>query len=122
MKDLEAIAASIGESLRRSRSDLTQEKLLHKSVENGLSACGVAYEREFRLGSADRPDFYLPDSSTVIEVKKRNAGAQELRQIARYLEHSNVSAAVLIALRINGFPLELFGKPILKIELWRYLL
>ena len=117
------LARLLSGHLRAHKSALMQETNLHEAIALTLSDAQIRFTREYQLSRADRLDFWLPESRTAVEVKKRTASLNDLRQIARYLEHEQVAAVIVIALRISPeIPDEFLGKPIAKIELWRFLL
>jgi hypothetical protein len=109
--------------LRARRTLIMDELRLHDAIETILTDTGFEFHREYPLGRHYRLDFWLPQLSTAIEVKRGKAGVQHLPQIGAYLDYDQVQGCVLIALRIDPKVPDTFrGKPITKLELWRYLL
>lgn len=111
----------IGVELRKQRGSARDEAKLHGVIALALKNLGVPFEQERKLGQNDRLDF-LVEGGVCLEVKKTAAGEAALRQIGRYLEHPEVSAAVGIAMRWDGVPPKFRGKPVFTIELWRLVL
>ena len=118
-----SIIEQIAGKIREHRSHLMDELRIHDAVEGVLQSTGIEYVREHPLSGRLRLDFWLPHSSTAIEVKRGNFRSAYLHQIARYLDESSVQAIILIALRIDhDIPTVLREKPVHHLELWRYLL
>lgn len=118
-----AFIEQLGHRLRARRTLLMDELRLHDAIETILLETGTEFHREFPLGRHHRLDFWLPELSTAIEVKRGKAGVQYLPQIGAYLDYDQVQGCILIALRIDPKVPDTFrGKPITKLELWRYLL
>lgn len=117
------LAARVSAHLRAHRSLLMRESGIHDAIAAALFDADLLFDRELRLSGRDRVDFFLRESRTAIEVKKGAAGLQVFRQVARYLSHQRVSACIVIAPRITPvLPSEAMGKPIARVELWRYML
>ena len=107
--------------LRANRTAATQETRLHAVIASALTRLGVRFVQEHRLGEGERLDFLVEDT-VCIEVKKGAAGESALRQIGRYLEHPQITAAIGIAMRWDTIPPTFRGKPVHTIELWRLVL
>lgn len=95
------------------------EIALQDQVEAALQACGWAYEREKRLGPAERPDFFLPGSGIAVEVKLKFPRAQIIRQVVRYLARDEVNGVILVAVKGVDFPEECATKPVREVVLWQ---
>lgn len=121
--EVRELASRIGKHLRAHKSALMQETKIHDAIAAALTDAALVFEREHVLTPRDRLDFWLPDTSVAIEVKKEAAGLAGLHQLGRYLEHPNIAAVILIAMRISPeMPATFRGKPLVKLELWRHLL
>lgn len=120
--DLKAIAKAIGNQLRLHRSALVQEDTLQETIATALTAAGIDFKREFRLGPGERLDFYLTAEGVALEVKKSSAGQEVWRQVARYLMHEQVNGCIVIAPRVDPFGAPtLAGKPVYSMPLWKFL-
>lgn len=108
-------------SLRANRSAAAQETKLHALIAEALKKLGLPFAQEYRLSESDRLDFLVCES-ICIEVKKGAGGQETLRQIGRYLEHPQITAAIGIAMRWDNMPPTFRGKPLHTIELWRLVL
>jgi len=116
-----SLKREIAIDLRTNRTAASQEKALHTLIANALTRLGVRFVQEHRLGDGERLDFLVEDT-VCIEVKKGAAGQPALRQIGRYLEYPQISAAIGIAMRWDNIPPTFRGKPVHTIELWRLVL
>ncbi len=86
------------------------EYKLHETVSKHLSAAGIPFEREYRLGPRNRIDFYIP-GGTGIEVKKgKPARAQVIAQLERYTRFDKIKAVIFVIERSMDIPEELNGK------------
>lgn len=121
--DTRNLRTRIGNRLRAHRSALMQEAKMHDAIAAALTETALVYEREYSLSPTERLDFWLPERSIALEVKKGRAGLGDMPQIGRYLAHAQVAAVILIAMRIEPDVPEIFqAKLIVKLELWRYVL
>lgn len=111
----------IAAALRANRAAASQESRLHDLIADALTKIGVSFTREHHLGDRDRLDFFV-ENHLCIEVKKGAGGQEALRQMGRYLDHPEVTAAVGIAMRWDNMPTTFRGKPLHTIELWRLVL
>lgn len=72
-----------------------------------------AFEREYRLSPADRPDFFLPKEGIAIECKIKGSSSDAIRQLHRYAKHEAVTGVILFTSRMrHAAPIILNGKPI----------
>lgn len=121
--NLQALAKAIAAKLRVRRSALMQETALQDVIEEAIKSIGLEYHREHAFDAQDRVDFFLSSMGWAIEVKKKNAGFGEGRQLARYLSHEECNGCLLVALKITDpIPPEIDGKPVCTLELWKLLL
>lgn len=102
------------------------EKHLQNYVEQALQAADFPYKREWRASPKDIPDFFLPDTGIVIEVKQRATSA-DAQQLLRYALHDEVRELVIVTWRHTGDMIESFQivgkiKRVTCIELWSQLL
>lgn len=103
----------------RYRFAFANEKQLQDGIERMLAAENVAFEREHRLTAKDRPDFFLPNSGIVIEVKIKGATNDVLRQLYRYAEHEQVKAIILVTSRgRHQLPITMHDKPCRAVVLY----
>ena len=72
--------------------------------------------REYALGPKDRPDFYLPYSRFVVEVKLARSGggvSSVSKQLERYARHECVESIALVTTSYtleHSLPREFLGK------------
>lgn len=111
---------AVVEALASGQFDLNDEKDCQAQMHDWLVARlpGRAIQREHRLSAGDIPDFYV--EGIVIEVKMNSARpADILRQLARYAEHDEVAAIVLVSNRAVRFGPTVCGKPLAVLHLGR---
>lgn len=95
------------------------EQELQAGLEQVIQDLGWTYEREYKLDSHDRPDFFLPEWGICIEVKIGGASAGVLRQLYRYAEHAEVKGIVLVSSRArHQVPAQINDIPVAKLQLW----
>lgn len=106
-------------ALDRYRFNFRNEAELQAGVALALEREGIAYLREHRLNAQDRPDFFC--DGIVIECKIAGSWAALVRQLARYAEHADVLAIIVVSscAAHGGLPAELNGKPILQCSAMR---
>lgn len=114
-------ARSVAGILSRGRYRLGSEGLLQIDIAEHLQANGVAFEREVKLGPADRIDF-LVERSIGVEVKAKAVARQIYRQLSRYAEYEALSGLILISNTAIGLPVELNGKPLYFVSVGRCML
>ena len=107
------LAALIG----RHRYRYQSEEVLQAGIAEVFDTAGIQYERELYLNSRDRLDFRV--GGTAIEVKIKGSQMQLVRQIARYVEHPDVAAVLVVGTPawVNLIPGELHGKPVYRLRL-----
>lgn len=69
------------------------EYAIQDGIAAALSAAGIVFEREKRLGPHERLDFAV--ATIAIEVKIRGSRADLIRQLARYARHEDVEQIIL---------------------------
>lgn len=116
-----ADAKSVAGILSRGRYRLGREGLLQIDIANHLAHNSIAFEREVKLGPADRIDF-LVDGSIGIEVKAKAVVRQIYRQLERYAAHEQLLALILISNTAMGLPADINGKPLYFVSLGRCML
>ncbi len=104
----------------RERLILGDEFALHDQLAARLTAGGVAFAREVRLGPRKRPDFMI--ARIAIEVKVQGGQMEILRQLKRYADDPAISGVVLVTTRPVSVPPTLGGKAIAQVSLWKNLL
>lgn len=104
--------------LRRAQFRVSSESALQDDIETRLLQHGVDFQREHRLGPADRPDF-LVVGGIVIEAKARCSRRVIYRQLQRYAMHDTVTAIVLVTGTAMGLPPTLGDKPLFYVSLGR---
>jgi hypothetical protein len=92
---------TIVELLGRACFPLSSETACQQAIETLFAEHfpGVEILREHRLSARDRPDFFAAADGVAIEVKVGGRGQQRaaiIRQLARYAEHDQVKALVLV--------------------------
>jgi len=104
--------------LRRARLLCGSEAALQRSIEDTLATAGVSFEREVRLGPADRIDF-LAAAGVGIEAKVRYPRRSIYRQLERYAQHDAIAALVLVTGTALGLPPAINGKPLFFVSIGR---
>jgi hypothetical protein len=104
--------------LRRQRYQFGTEGALQRSLEEALTASGVPFEREARLGPANRIDF-LVQGGLGIEAKVRYPRRAIYRQLVRYAEVEQITALVLVTATSLGLPPLVNGKPLFYVSIGR---
>ena len=95
-----------------------EEYDIHGAVAAALSAAGLEYEHEYRLGLRRRIDFRV--GRIGIEVKKGRPASPALAdQLRKYLESDALDAVIVVTQRVTRVPDTLCGKPIVLISLNR---
>jgi hypothetical protein len=92
---------------------------MQNEIEVLLQAIGHPFSREHRLGASDIPDFFVPGSGEIIEVKWRCGELAVLRQLKRYGGYPEVKFLNLVAIRPIDLPATLSAKPCQGVFLWR---
>ena len=90
---------------------------IHGQIASALSAAGLDFAHEYRLGPRCRVDFLV--GRVGIEVKKGRPAAALHRQLARYLAFDALDAVVVITQKHTPLPERIGGKPVLQISLNR---
>jgi ABC-type uncharacterized transport system substrate-binding protein len=117
LHDPEGFAHTLAALLSGHRYRYSSETDLQAAIAKLLDRAGIDYRREFRLCELDRPDFMVGD--VAIEVKIDGSLASVVRQIARYAEHDEVRAIVLVSTRAvhRSIPATFNGKPVVLASL-----
>lgn len=102
----------------RARLTLSNEAAAQDDLEAFFVEHGVAFEREFRLTAADRPDFMVEGVAVELKANRANA-TQIIGQLARYAAHPDVKAVVLLSNRAVALPKEIEGKPAFFVSMGR---
>lgn len=101
-------------SLRRLRiKPITYEFELHDQIKARLTADGLTYQHEVKLGPRNRIDFMVPPGIG-IEVKKGKPLSPDLTaQAERYAAFEQVQAIILVVERsVFWHPVAINGKPV----------
>lgn len=102
------------EILRTSPISLSDEHQAQNDIEQILVDFKIQYHREYQLNiSLDRPDFYLPNSGLILEVKVAKAWSkiQVFRQCERYCSDERVKGLLLATGQAQGLPSRIMDKP-----------
>lgn len=85
---------------------------LQDSIARVLTGCGIDFDREVRLNSADVIDFVV--GTTGIEVKIKGSLPALTRQLHRYAQHDRIQSLVVVTnrARLRSVPDVLNGKPV----------
>ncbi|WP_214565925.1 hypothetical protein [Aliiroseovarius lamellibrachiae] len=94
---------------------VSTEAAMQDAVEQALTDHAFPFERELRMGSSNRIDFMV-QGGIGIEVKTRCARRQIHRQLARYADHPDVNALILVTGTFTGLPVTLNGKPLFLVS------
>ena len=114
-RNIDAIVAALA-SVRMPAQP--EEYDIHAAVAGALSAAGLDYEHEYKLGPRRRIDFRV--GRVGIEVKKGRPASSELReQLRRYLESDALDAVIVVTQRVTALPATICGKPVRLVSLNR---
>jgi len=114
-RDLACIQAALSAVRMPARPE---EYDIHARIAEALSAAGLSYIHEYRLGPRCRIDFRV--GRVGIEVKKgRPSRAALTAQLCRYLTFSELDAVVVVAQRVTRLPGLICGKPVVTVSLNR---
>ena len=115
MNEIDKIISAIS-SIRISAQP--EEADIHNEISRALTAAGIAFEHEFRLGPRKRIDFAC--GTIGIEVKKSRPKASELQaQLYRYLEDTCLTAVIVVLQRPCSLPKTICGKNVYVVSLNR---
>lgn len=94
------------------RGDVEWE--MQTAVSFALLRADVVFTREHELSKADRPDFFIEESGTIIECKVKGSMAAAATQLDRYAKHDVVKRLVLVTTKMQHarVPEELQGKDV----------
>ncbi|PTM61875.1 hypothetical protein [Phreatobacter oligotrophus] len=102
---------AVGAALAGMRVVIGTEKATQSAIADVFERKGVPFLREHRLSARDIPDFFA-FGEVAVEVKVGGAKAAIGRQLARYAEHADVKALVLITNVAVDLPATIGGKPL----------
>ena len=95
-----------------------EEYDIHAAVADALSAAGLAFIHEYRLGPRNRIDFLV--GRVGIEVKKGRPAPSTLReQLERYLDADALDGLIVVTQRVTAVPGVICGKPVMLVSLNR---
>ena len=95
-----------------------EEYDIHAAVADALSAAGLAFIHEYRLGPRNRIDFLV--GRVGIEVKKGRPATSDLtRQLRRYLAADALDGLIVVTQRVTAVPSVICGKPVILVSLNR---
>ena len=95
-----------------------EEYDIHAAVADALSAAGLAFIHEYRLGPRNRIDFLV--GRVGIEVKKGRPASSDLtRQLRRYLAADALDGLIVVTQRVTAVPGVICGKPVMLVSLNR---
>lgn len=105
------------------------EEQLQAQIADALVASGLMGEREFRLSDRDRVDILVWNGNDTsfcrfaVEVKIDGSTSAVAAQLARYAEHEDVDAIVLVTSKAKhrAVPAELNGKPVRVVQVRRFI-
>lgn len=105
-------AAHLKSYLGNFRYQLDSEESIQLGIAAALQAGGLAFEREPRLSSTERPDFMV--DGVAIEVKRHGALNALLLQLSRYAQLESVLELLVVTARVQStdVPSALHGKPL----------
>jgi hypothetical protein len=98
------------------------EATLQAQFESILVNHGISFVREFKLSGKDRPDFYLKNTGSVVELKVESNLNKILRPLHRYAAYEQVQEVILVCPRPFSLPPVLNGKPMYCISLYKSML
>lgn len=96
---------------------------LHDGIAIMLDLAKEAYQREHRMGTAGRIDFYLQNRKIGIEVKVGRSGggpSAVIEQLVGYADHPDIEGLIVVTTRMamKKLPATLRGKPLGVVVLW----
>ena len=95
-----------------------EEYDIHAAVADALSAAGLAFIHEYRLGPRNRIDFLV--GRVGIEVKKGRPATSDLtRQLRRYLAADALDGLIVVTQRVTAVPGVICAKPVILVSLNR---
>ena len=106
--------------LRRHRYNYSNEKDLQEGIEQALLKNMIPFEREKILVDKHGTIDFLIDGRIGLEIKIKGSPSSVARQLARYLDCSEVSELVLVTGRalLGRLPVVLRGKKLTVVNLW----
>lgn len=110
---------TIARAIERHALRFTNETGLQNCIASLLSAESISFEREYRLTSSDRLDFFC--DGCIIETKVKDSLAAVTRQLHRYAQHDSVQSLLLVTTRSahRGLPFQINTKPVHVVWLGR---
>jgi len=99
------------------RFPLASEKQCQAAIAKALDDAGITFDREYRLGEDDIPDFRI--GHIVIEVKIGGSKSAIFRQCRRYCRYPEVSDLILASNVAMGLPKTVNGKGMWLLQLGR---
>jgi hypothetical protein len=108
--------------LSRHRYRCGTETQLQDGIAKVLTDAAIPFRKELHLSARDRPDFLI--GGLALELKIKGTFASAFRQVARYTEHEQISAVMLIGTPrwVKQMPHEINQKPIYCVHLLASLL
>lgn len=111
--------SSIWKALSSYRYSFQSETELQEGIEKVLIPL-IEYKREYSLGEAGRPDFFLPSIGVAIEVKIKFSRSEVLRQLHRYAKCEQIKSLILVTSRsCHGVPEYLNSKRVYALNVGR---
>ena len=99
-------------------SPMPEEYEIHDAIAHALQTAGIEYEHEHKLAPGRRIDFAC--GCIGIEVKKsRPQTAQLQKQLARYLDGTELEAMIVVLQKPCSLPDRICGKPVHVVALNR---
>lgn len=102
------------------RFTFDNELELQAGIAQAFTAKNIPFTREARLGDDLKIDFMVPEGIG-IEVKIKGSPSDVARQLLSYANRPEVVCLVLVTAKIGlgKLPLELLGKRLFVVPLWR---
>ncbi len=114
--DDEINVATVVDIIRRTRIDLSNEKVSQSDLAQSFEESRILFTREVRLSKSDIIDFMI--GSIGIEVKLHGANKKAVyRQLCRYATHERVSSLILATNLSMGLPETIEGKDVFIVRL-----
>lgn len=96
---------------------ISEEYELQDKIAAALTAVGISFIKEYKLGPRSRVDF-MTGGGTAIEVKKGKPNKRQvIQQLERYTAFEEVEGIILVVERNLDIPKELNGKPCISFGL-----
>lgn len=113
------ILIEIQKSLKNTRLNLSDEKLLQNDIAKALEKNNLSFKREVKLDEKNTVDFMIDNLAIEIKIASKVSAMSIYRQIERYAKNEKVEAILLMTSKTIRLPEKIFGKEIYILSLGR---